>query len=259
MKESQLALNYDKFQLLILGKTKRLIPSIKLEMEGHTIAESTQCKILELILNNKLDWRNHILSLIPKLRKTTMILKRIKNTVSNDDLRKLAVGTFISKIQYGITVYGNAKLTQNDPLPRNTARLQVMTNKMMRLIKPGRNTVREWGAEKLCTHLKFLSVNQMVIKFKLLEIWKCINMENYPLSEKISTILNKNISKSQIITRSTRNNTLRPEIGSKLQKSNLLGQGAYLWNEAPLDFKTAKTYQNAKKIANRIAKTYPIK
>ena len=69
-------------------------------------------------------------------------------------------------------------------------------------------------------------------------------MENYPLSEKISTILNKNISKSQIITRSTRNNTLRPEIGSKLQKSNLLGQGAYLWNEVPLDFKTAKTYQN---------------
>ena len=67
----------------------------------------------------------------------------MKNRVSNDDLRKLAVGTFFSKLQYGITVYGAAKLKPRDPLPKNTEILQIITNKMMRLIKPGRSPVRE--------------------------------------------------------------------------------------------------------------------
>ena len=162
--ENKLALNYDKFQLIVIGKGKRTFPNIKLEIQGHTIHENTNCKMMGLILNNKLNWNDHIQNLKPQLRKTLMILKRPKNRVSDEDLRKLAIGIFFSKLQYGMTVYGCAKLNANDRLTRNTLCLQIITNKMMRIIKPGKSTVRQWGTERLCRNLNLLSINQMIIK-----------------------------------------------------------------------------------------------
>ena len=77
-----------------------------------------------------------------------MILKRMKGRISNNDIRKLAVGIFFSKIQYRIIVYGTVKLKLKDHLLKNTQVLQVMANKEMRFIKPGKSSIREWGTEK---------------------------------------------------------------------------------------------------------------
>ena len=142
----------------------------------------------------KFNWKEHIQNLKPKLRKILIILKRMKDRISNNDLQKLAVGIFFSKIQYGITMYRTTKLKHQDPLPRNTKSLQVMSNKVLRLIKPEKSPIREGGAENLCSYFNFLSINQMIIKFKLLEFWKSLNVETYPLHDRINYILNKTFS-----------------------------------------------------------------
>ena len=129
----------------------------------------------------------------------------------------------------------------------------------MRMIRPGRIIVKEWGAEKLCTQLQLLSINQMIIKFKLLEMWKIINVKGYPLQREVMATLNKNISESDIVTRSKAQNILRPILGNKTQRNNLVGQGIKLWNSSSNEFKNAATYHSAKRIANEIAKSYPIK
>ena len=66
-------------------------------------------------------------------------------------------------------MYGAAKLKQRDQLPNNTACIQVMANKIMKLIKPGGSPVREWGTANICLNFNSLSINQMVVKFKSLE------------------------------------------------------------------------------------------
>ena len=128
------------------------------------------------------------------------------------------IGILFSKLQYGITVYGCAKLKSNDPSTSNTFCLQIITTKMMRIIKAGRNTTREWDTERLCSNLNLLIITRMIIKFKLLEIWKGLNVENYPLQEVINPMLNMNISDSQITIRPQTYNTLRPRIGTMLHK-----------------------------------------
>ena len=75
----------------------------------------------------------------------------------------------------------------------------------------------------------------------------------------MNPMLNMNISESQITIRSQTYNTLRPRIGTMLHKNNLIGQGIYIWNKAPQEFKMATNYEKAKKLANKIAKTYPLK
>ena len=69
-----------------------------------------------------------------------MISRGLKYKVSNDYLGWLAIWIFLSKIQYGITVYGATKLKLEDKMTEATESLQVIANTMMRLIKPRKNT-----------------------------------------------------------------------------------------------------------------------
>ena len=100
----------------------------------------------------------------------------------------------------------------------NTLCLQIITTKIMRIIKQGRNTTREWDTERLGSNLNLLIITRMIIKFKLLEIWKGLNVENCPLQEVINPMLNMNISESQITIRSQTYNPLTPRIGTMLHK-----------------------------------------
>ena len=76
-----------------------------------------------------------------------------------------------------------AKLKPEDNFPSSTKSIQTIANNMMRVIKPGKSSIREWGTEKLCQDFQFLSINQLIIKSKLLEIWKAFHIESYPLCE----------------------------------------------------------------------------
>ena len=76
----------------------------------------------------------------------------------------------LSRIQYGITLCGIAEPKPADDFPNSTKSLQIIANNVMRVIKPGKSNIREWGAQKLFQELKFLSIYQLIIKSKLLEI-----------------------------------------------------------------------------------------
>jgi len=114
------------------------------------------------------------------------------------------------------------KLKPEDNFPNSTKSLQIIDNNMMRvIIKPGKSNIRKWGTEKLCQELKLLIINQVIIKSKLLETGKAFHIESYPLCELVTESFNKYISKSNLITRSNMNNTLRPKPGNKLSTNSL--------------------------------------
>ena len=84
-----------------------------------------------------------------------------------------------------------------------------------------------------------LSINQMIIKAKLLEMWKILNIDGYPLQEIVMANLNKNIAETNVTTRSQANSILRPIIGNKHQIIHLIGKGITLWNQSDNSFKLA--------------------
>ena len=77
--------------------------------------------------------------------------------------------------------------------------------------------------------------SKLLVEF--IVIYETEEVSQHLFTKLITSSLNKDISESNIVTRSATNNTLRPCIGNKMQTSNLKGQVIHLWNKASDEFK----------------------
>ena len=97
------------------------------------------------------------------------------------------------------------------------------------------------------------SVNQLNAGVKLLEMWKALNVDNYPLNIKRQ--------ENNIEGMSTRADLIgRPiEIGkSALTQKTSVSDSIHLWNRAPKNVKESKTLLQAKKEIKTYIKLLPI-
>ena len=113
-------------------------------------------------------------------------------------MKRIADSIFNSKLRYGIQLCGKVRIQDNDPCQGYLEELQKIQNKMFGLLNNSRikDKIR---TKTICQDLKMLSVNQINAQTKLTEIWKALNVENYPIKGEVH-------SKSQE-NRTTRSNT----------------------------------------------------
>ena len=99
-----------------------------------------------------------------------------------------------------------------------------------------------------------LSVNQINAQIKLVEIWKSLNIKNYPL-----TVTKKSISDTQPTTRSLTSGKL-VEVGGVcgLTSKTCVSDAVRLWNIAPEKVTQATSIHTAKKEIKTFVKTFPI-
>ena len=81
---------------------------------------------------------------------------------------------------------------------------------MLRTISNARMVTKEWGTKKLCEKYQVLSVNQHIIKIRLLEVWKALKINNHPLKYMFESELNKNISTTNMTARGSGKSNLKP-------------------------------------------------
>ena len=108
----------EKTKLLILGtranrmhkiENKHFIP--KLEICGKTILESECEKLLGLLVNNTITWKNHLHGheenpgLITTLSKRVGVLSKLRKYMSKSKFKQISAGLFLSKLSYGISVW----------------------------------------------------------------------------------------------------------------------------------------------------------
>ena len=118
--------------------------------------------------------------------------------------------------------------------------------------------VRAWRTMKLCQEYNVLSINQYVIKLRIIEAWKAIKIEKHPLKSVFEDKLSSKISTTHITTRGITKNNMRPIFGNKQYNESFLPQAIKLWNQAPISLKESKTIQTAKKESHKYASTFPI-
>ena len=89
-------------------------------------------------------------------------------------------------------------------------------------------------------------------KIKLIEIWKSLNIDDYPIK-----ISRQEVDNNKINTRA--NHAGRPiEIGNKaLTQKTCIADAIKLWNHAPLNLKECKSLQQIKSASKSYAKTLP--
>ena len=179
LKDNRLCVAGEKSKLLILGtsemKRSRITNSeVKIVVDGKEIVESSSEKLLGVVINNQLSWKNHLygdkdnMGLIPQLSKRLGMLKRLAKYMGKDKLKYFSVGIFYSKLSYCLPVFGNIFGLDNYKeenrryfsfTTKDNNNLQVLQNKLNKLLL---NADYNTSTADLLHQTGSLSVHQMV-------------------------------------------------------------------------------------------------
>ena len=118
LNDNRLCVAKDKSKLLVIGtnklkSSKETQNKMKITVNNEEIAETTSEKLLGLVVNNSLTWKNHLYGdgdnrgLIPQLNTRVGLLQKLSGYMNKTQLKCFAQGIFYSKLIYCLPVFGN--------------------------------------------------------------------------------------------------------------------------------------------------------
>ena len=114
--------------------------------------------------------------LLSALNSRHYIIRRLSSHLSKESIRKLVDGLYVSKIRYGLQLYG---INQN-PECADLKAIQIKQNDLLRSLN-GTKVNDMVLVAFLLEKFNAMSTNQLNAQIKLLEIWKALNIKDYPL------------------------------------------------------------------------------
>ena len=214
--------NADKAALLY--NNKRKADDITLEVAGESISAKTEEKLLGLQISSSMNWKAHIELLKKKMSQKLGILRRLKSKIPGSKLEIVAQAFFTSVARYGIAVYFKPRL-YNDPMCGEQDKLQVIQNKMFRLLT-GTKIEDKVRVEKLAKDLNQMSMNQMSCYHILVETYNIINFET---SMKI---------RNKLLPNNPHSTRLTVPLFKKDSCRSFSYYAAKLWNLLPLEIRS---------------------
>ena len=189
---------------------------------------------------------------IPSLNQRLYLIKRLKNQINTNKIKKVANSIWTSKLRYGLQLYAKTRTTEEHPINKNMGKLQVAQNKLMRTLANVNITDRPRTKDLLIQN-NMLSVNQTSAQIKLTEIWKARNTENNPLKiqPRITSVETRK-------TRSVSKGTLANKGSATITTNTFIEDAIRVWNNAPEAIKSAKTLYSVKTEIKRYCNTLPI-
>ena len=160
-------------------------------------------------------------------------------------------GLFMSKIWYGLQLYGKVRTDVDCPRCEDFKVIQKKQNDLLRFLA-GCKISDKVSIKTLLDKFNMVSVNQLNAQIKLLEIWKSLNIVDYPLE-----IRQQEIMESVATTRATAKG--RPSaIGrSLLTQSSCVSDAVKMWNMAPDSITECKSLYQAKKQIKMYVRSLP--
>ena len=165
---------------------------------------------------------------------------------------KLVDGLFTSRLRYGIQLLGKVRISTEDPVGAEFRAIQLVQNNLLRTLN-GTKIKDMVSISSMLDKFSMQSVNQLNAGVKLLEVWKAISVDDYPLSLKRQ--------ENNSLSTSTRADLAgRPiEIGkTTLTQKTSVSDSIHLWNRAPKKVQESKTLYQAKKEIKAYVKLLPI-
>ena len=132
--------------------------------------------------------------------------------------------------------------------------LQLTQNRMLRGINKSRISDKI-SVKSMLKKFDLLSVNQLAVQIKLIEVWKSINVPGHPLKlenySKHSTDLTATLRPRQ-------NRTYNDSAKFKISQSSFHVDAARIWNLAPTTVTASKSIGELKRTSTSFAKSLPI-
>ena len=224
---------------------------LEIKIGEKQITQVPSSKLLGVQINDKENWKNQINEkggVISSLNQRLYLIRRLKNQVNKERLRKITDSIWTSKLRYGLQLYGQTRIESEDVLTKEFENLQKAQNNLLRTLECVRiKDKRSIG--KMLESQNMLSVNQLQAQVKLTEMWKAHNSTNYPI--KLDKMKPTNETR---VTRSvTSENFIEPK-----SKLTFIGDATRLWNKAPMTIRQAKSIGIVKKEIKKFVKNLPI-
>ena len=188
MASNGLVANASKTSFVVQNLNKKVreatnVCPLQVRIGASTIKQEHSAKLLGITFNDKQTWSKHIHGtdgVISGLNKRLFAIKRSKNHIIAESLVKVVDGLFTSKINYGLQLYGKVRMSNVDLKNGDLKSIQKVQNKMVRFLN-GKTLKDKIHTKVLLEQANLLSVNQLNAKVKLIEVWKALNIEDYPI------------------------------------------------------------------------------
>ena len=243
---NKLTLNLKKTKFMLFSKKKlkkNNEKKFKININKYSIKQVSEMKYLGVIMDNKLNWHNHIQYICTKVAKAAGIIFKIRNKAPQNVIMLLyhsLVGTYL---RYGIASWGSAKTTA-------LSKLRSLQNKVVRYIT---HSSQDTNISDEYNNLKILKLDEMYF----LEVGKFMHRnsnENLPQSfdEYFRHIDHHHNTR-------TRLNTVfaLPRPRTELGKQSIRYKGVKIWGEIPpsirgcLDLQTFSSQLKANILSKR--------
>ena len=178
LKDNRLCVAGSKSKLLVIGTSKmrqsKIDNEMKIVVDNQEIIETSSERLLGLVINNTLTWKNHLYGdgenegLLQQLTKRLGMLKMMSKQMKRENLRFFASGIFYSKLNYCLPVFGNVLGLENYKeencrhqsfTSKDNQKLQVLQNNLNRMLV---NARFDTPTEVLLRETNSLSVQQMI-------------------------------------------------------------------------------------------------
>ena len=147
---------------------------------------------------------------------------------------------------------GKVRLKASDPINKDFDNIQKVQNKLVRMLTKT-NLLDKISTASLLAKTNMMSVNQMNCQIKIQEIWKSLNISNYPIQmEKQSPNENGPATRADIKGR------LIVSAKSCLSQKTCINDAINIWNQLPKLVTDCKSFYQIKKQAKIFARTVPI-
>jgi len=255
MASNYLVANAKKTGFLLISRTRSSSQqSIKIGTES--VLESDAHRILGLTVNNRLTWKDHVYGqgeLLSSLNQRIGALKRLSFHVPSKYLAQIAQAIVVSKVRYGIGIYGAVRVHETDPLPESLKDLQVILNHAMRIATKTRLSDRI-RIEDLLDRTGFQSINRMSATDKLMLVWQAVNQDGSPLADTVIRVSQGDRDSSRSMTRGD----LRTIAKTTLGQENFPEPGIRLWNYADREIREESIKRKARKNVKSFVKRFPL-
>ena len=91
---------------------------ICIKIGKEKISRVSNAKLLGVTFDEDLKWNTQVFGkggVISCLNQRLYVLRRLKNFINLESLKKVANSIFVSKIRYGLQLLGKVRLTNEDP------------------------------------------------------------------------------------------------------------------------------------------------
>ena len=235
---NSLMLNVNKTNLLLFDST-----ALEIQIDGTTIKSQKNTKFLGVVLDNKLQWKDHYEQLKTKINRNYLLLCKSKNLLNVHGMKVLYYAQIYSHLSYCIVLWGSMLSVE---LRRKQQSLQKKCVKLLNLNKTTNYSYKKYG---ILTLEHIIDLEQKKLGYKLNHGDLPQNLEKLLLTNSLDAPLKKqhcyNTRKKQLPN--------LPQHKSKTYKDSFLLQGLKKYNSLDMVIKKCKTLDSFSRLVKKEA------